>query len=89
MVLRQSPPGHKSRCLEDDVVLAVDNTTKNVIHYQKVQEQEEFEFPVVGSRPDKPCGQKTCLDVIMKTSPSETELIKPVLGMIAWSVQCS
>ena len=48
MVLRQSPPGHKSRCLEDDVVLAIDNTTKNVIHYQKVQEQEEFEFPVVG-----------------------------------------
>ena len=48
MVLRQSPPGHKSRCLEDDVVLAIDNTTKNVIHYQRVQEQEEFEFPVVG-----------------------------------------
>ena len=47
MVLRQSPPGHKTRCLEEDVILAIDNTTKNVIHYQKVQGQEEVEFPVV------------------------------------------
>lgn len=46
MVLRQSPPGHKTRCLEEDVILAIDNTTKNVIHYQKVQGQEEVEFPV-------------------------------------------
>ena len=50
MILRQSPPGHKTRGLEDDVVLAVDNTTKNVIHYQKVQGQEEYEFPLVRKR---------------------------------------
>lgn len=47
MILRQSPPGHKTRCLEEDVVLAIDNATKNVIHYQKVQDLEEFEFPLV------------------------------------------
>lgn len=49
MVFRQVPPGHASRCLEDDVIVAVDNHTKNVIHYQKVADSntKKFEFPVV------------------------------------------
>jgi len=51
MVFRQVPPGHASRCPDDDVILAVDNITKNVIHFQRVAESASkgFEFPVVHS----------------------------------------
>ena len=52
MVFRQAPPGHATRQPEDDVILAVSNTTKNVIHYQKAstsKEAKKFEFPVVSA----------------------------------------
>ncbi|XP_052793044.1 translation initiation factor eIF-2B subunit epsilon-like [Mya arenaria] len=48
MVFRQVPPGHASRCPEDDIIIAVDNQTHNVIHYQRLAESKSkgFEFPV-------------------------------------------
>ncbi|XP_045204688.2 translation initiation factor eIF-2B subunit epsilon-like [Mercenaria mercenaria] len=48
MVFRQAPPGHTTRSAQDDVILAIDNQTQNVIHYQKVGEtgNRRFQFPL-------------------------------------------
>ncbi|KAL4230781.1 Translation initiation factor eIF-2B subunit epsilon [Mactra antiquata] len=48
MVFRQAPPGHRTRCLSDDIVVAVDNQTNNVIHYQRLSagNSKRLEFPL-------------------------------------------
>ncbi|XP_052280601.1 translation initiation factor eIF-2B subunit epsilon-like [Dreissena polymorpha] len=48
MVFREVPPGHATRCPQDDIVLAVDNETQNVIHYQRIADSDtkHLQFPV-------------------------------------------
>ncbi|OCT78464.1 translation initiation factor eIF-2B subunit epsilon [Xenopus laevis] len=46
MILKESSPGHRTRCQEDDVVLAMDSKTKRVLLYQKSQGLARFHFPV-------------------------------------------
>jgi len=49
MVFRQVPPGHPTRSSQDEIIVAVDNQTKNVIHYQKLADgsKKRVEFPIV------------------------------------------
>ncbi|XP_044278249.1 translation initiation factor eIF-2B subunit epsilon isoform X2 [Varanus komodoensis] len=46
MIFKESKPGHRSRCQEDDIVLAMDSATKRVLHYQKTQGLKCFRFPM-------------------------------------------
>uniref|UniRef100_A0ACB8FB87 Translation initiation factor eIF-2B subunit epsilon n=1 Tax=Sphaerodactylus townsendi TaxID=933632 RepID=A0ACB8FB87_9SAUR len=45
MVFKESSPGHRARCQEDDVILATDSATNRVLHYQKTQGLKRFQFP--------------------------------------------
>ncbi|XP_075426996.1 translation initiation factor eIF2B subunit epsilon isoform X2 [Ascaphus truei] len=45
MILKESSPGHRTRCLEDDVIIAVDSKTKRVLLYQKTQGLKRYHFP--------------------------------------------
>lgn len=47
MVFKESSPGHRARCQEDDVILAMDGATKRVLHYQRTQGLKRFRFPMV------------------------------------------
>uniref|UniRef100_A0A6Q2X7H2 Translation initiation factor eIF2B subunit epsilon n=1 Tax=Esox lucius TaxID=8010 RepID=A0A6Q2X7H2_ESOLU len=47
MVFKESSPGHKSRCEEDDVIVAMDSKSKRVLHYQKTQGLKKLQFPMV------------------------------------------
>jgi len=47
MLLKKSPPGHNSRCHEDDIVMVVENDTSRVLHYQKTGAAKRFDIPVV------------------------------------------
>lgn len=47
MVFKKAPPGHHTRCKEEEVVMAVENTTNRVVHYRKIGNQKRLEFPVV------------------------------------------
>lgn len=49
MVFKESSPGHRARCQEDDVILAMDSATNRVLHYQKTQGLKRFPFPMVCS----------------------------------------
>ncbi|XP_053165528.1 translation initiation factor eIF-2B subunit epsilon [Hemicordylus capensis] len=46
MIFKESSPGHRARCQEDDIILAMDSATKRVLHYQRTQGLKRFEFPV-------------------------------------------
>ncbi|XP_005284087.2 translation initiation factor eIF2B subunit epsilon [Chrysemys picta bellii] len=46
MIFKESSPGHRARCQEDDIILAMDSTTNRVLHYQRTQELKRFRFPV-------------------------------------------
>ncbi|KAM6948414.1 translation initiation factor eIF2B subunit epsilon [Aplochiton taeniatus] len=46
MICKESSPGHKSRCEEDDVIIAIDSKSKRVLHYQKTQGLKKLEFPM-------------------------------------------
>ncbi|KAJ8297595.1 hypothetical protein KUTeg_024126 [Tegillarca granosa] len=46
MVFKKAPPGHHTRCKEEEVVMAVENTTNRVVHYRKIGNQKRLEFPV-------------------------------------------
>ncbi|CAI9558584.1 unnamed protein product [Staurois parvus] len=45
MILKESSPGHRTRCQEDDVIIAMDGKTKRVLLYQKSQELKRYHFP--------------------------------------------
>ncbi|KAK3597090.1 hypothetical protein CHS0354_021193 [Potamilus streckersoni] len=45
-VFTKAPPTHASRCREDDLVVAIDSKTSQIIHYQKVDPDKNLEFPV-------------------------------------------
>ncbi|XP_019358948.1 PREDICTED: translation initiation factor eIF-2B subunit epsilon [Gavialis gangeticus] len=46
MVFKESSPGHRARCQEDDIILAMDSATNRVLHYQKTQGLKRFPFPM-------------------------------------------
>ncbi|KAM8838925.1 translation initiation factor eIF2B subunit epsilon [Synchiropus picturatus] len=46
MLFKESSPGHKSRCQEDDVVVATDSNNQRILHYQKTQGLKKMKFPV-------------------------------------------
>lgn len=47
MIFQKVPPGHRSRNKEDDIFLAVDQTSNRVLHYQRAREQSKLQIPVV------------------------------------------
>lgn len=47
MIFKESSPGHRSRCEEDDVIIAVDSKSQRILHYQKTQGLKKLQFPVV------------------------------------------
>uniref|UniRef100_UPI00398F3B9A translation initiation factor eIF2B subunit epsilon n=1 Tax=Pristiophorus japonicus TaxID=55135 RepID=UPI00398F3B9A len=46
MIFKESSPGHRTRCQEDDVIVAMDSKTSRVLHYQKARRQKKFRFPM-------------------------------------------
>uniref|UniRef100_A0A8C5C4V2 Translation initiation factor eIF2B subunit epsilon n=1 Tax=Gadus morhua TaxID=8049 RepID=A0A8C5C4V2_GADMO len=46
MVFKESSPGHKSRCEEDDIIVAMDTKSQRVLHYQKTQGLKKLQFPM-------------------------------------------
>ncbi|XP_073445368.1 translation initiation factor eIF2B subunit epsilon [Dendrobates tinctorius] len=46
MILKESSPLHRTRCQEDDVILAMDSKTKRVLLYQKSQDLKRYHFPM-------------------------------------------
>ncbi|CAJ0965341.1 unnamed protein product, partial [Ranitomeya imitator] len=46
MILKESSPVHRTRCQEDDVILAMDSKTKRVLLYQKSQDLKRYHFPM-------------------------------------------
>lgn len=49
MIFKESSPGHRSRCEEDDVIVAVDSNSQQILHYQKTQGLKKLQFPMVNS----------------------------------------
>lgn len=47
MICKESSPGHKSRCEEDDVIVAMDSKSQRILHYHKTQGLKRLQFPVV------------------------------------------
>lgn len=47
MIFKESSPGHKSRCEEDDVIVVMDSKSKRVHHYQGPQGLKNLQFPLV------------------------------------------
>ncbi|TNN53625.1 Translation initiation factor eIF-2B subunit epsilon [Liparis tanakae] len=46
MVFKESSPGHKSRCEEDDVIVAMDSRSQRVLHYEKTHGLKRLQFPM-------------------------------------------
>ncbi|KAI4809906.1 hypothetical protein KUCAC02_018761 [Chaenocephalus aceratus] len=46
MVFKESSPGHRSRCEEDDVIVAVDSKSQRILHYQRTQGLKRLQFPM-------------------------------------------
>ncbi|XP_003457489.1 translation initiation factor eIF2B subunit epsilon [Oreochromis niloticus] len=46
MIFKESSPGHRSRCEEDDVIVAVDSKSQQILHYQKTQGLKKLQFPM-------------------------------------------
>ncbi|KAM3866435.1 translation initiation factor eIF2B subunit epsilon-like [Diretmus argenteus] len=46
MICKESSPGHKSRCEEDDIIVAVDSKSRRVLHYQNTQGLKRLQFPM-------------------------------------------
>ncbi|XP_074650422.1 translation initiation factor eIF2B subunit epsilon-like [Tubulanus polymorphus] len=46
MVFKHAPAGHRSRCHEDEVIIAVDKETDQVLHYSKVGDKKKIAFPL-------------------------------------------
>uniref|UniRef100_A0A673BD99 W2 domain-containing protein n=1 Tax=Sphaeramia orbicularis TaxID=375764 RepID=A0A673BD99_9TELE len=46
MIFKESSPGHRSRCEEDDVIVAVDSKSQRVLHYQKTHGLKKLQFPM-------------------------------------------
>ncbi|XP_076828481.1 translation initiation factor eIF2B subunit epsilon [Brachyhypopomus gauderio] len=46
MIFKESSPGHRTRCDEDDIIVAMDSKSKRVLHYQKTQGLKKLQFPM-------------------------------------------
>ncbi|XP_076343757.1 eukaryotic translation initiation factor 2B subunit epsilon isoform X2 [Tachypleus tridentatus] len=46
LVFKKALPKHKTRCLEDECVIAVEPETERILHYQKVGCKKKIEFPL-------------------------------------------
>ncbi|XP_078420488.1 translation initiation factor eIF2B subunit epsilon [Cetorhinus maximus] len=46
MIFKESSPGHRTRCQEDDIIAAMDSKTSRVLHYQKARGLKKFRFPM-------------------------------------------
>ncbi|XP_067898859.1 translation initiation factor eIF-2B subunit epsilon [Heterodontus francisci] len=46
MIFKESSPGHRTRCQEDDIIVAMDSKTSRVLHYQKAHRLKKFRFPM-------------------------------------------
>ncbi|XP_056598541.1 translation initiation factor eIF-2B subunit epsilon-like [Triplophysa dalaica] len=46
MIFKESSPGHKTRCEEDDFMVAMDSKSKRVLHYQRAQSLKKLQFPM-------------------------------------------
>ncbi|XP_053316007.1 translation initiation factor eIF-2B subunit epsilon [Spea bombifrons] len=46
MILKESSPGHHTRCQEDDVIIAMDSKTNRVLLFQKSQDMKRYHFPM-------------------------------------------
>lgn len=46
MIFKESSPGHRSRCEEDDVIVAMDSKSQRVLHYQKTHGLKKLQFPM-------------------------------------------
>ncbi|XP_066537082.1 translation initiation factor eIF-2B subunit epsilon [Hoplias malabaricus] len=46
MVFKESSPGHRTRCDEDDIIVAMDSKSKRVLHYQRTQGLKKLQFPM-------------------------------------------
>ncbi|MGH0168079.1 UNVERIFIED_CONTAM: hypothetical protein FKN15_067450 [Acipenser sinensis] len=42
------PAGHRSRCQEDDIIVAMDSKTSRVLHYQKLPGLKKLQLPMIG-----------------------------------------
>ncbi|MBN3285382.1 EI2BE factor, partial [Polyodon spathula] len=46
MIFKESTPGHRSRCQEDDIIVAIESKTNRVLHYQKTLGLKKLQFPM-------------------------------------------
>ncbi|KAM9719919.1 translation initiation factor eIF2B subunit epsilon [Menidia menidia] len=46
MIFKESSPGHRSRCQEKDVIVAVDSRRQQILHYQETQGLKKIQFPM-------------------------------------------
>ncbi|XP_048018860.1 translation initiation factor eIF-2B subunit epsilon isoform X2 [Megalobrama amblycephala] len=46
MIFKESSPGHKTRCEDDDIIVAMDSKSKRILHYQKAQALKRLHFPM-------------------------------------------
>ncbi|XP_006002414.1 translation initiation factor eIF-2B subunit epsilon [Latimeria chalumnae] len=46
MIFKECSPGHKARCQEDDIIVAVDSRTNQILHYQKTHSLKKLHFPM-------------------------------------------
>ncbi|XP_067219528.1 translation initiation factor eIF-2B subunit epsilon [Chanodichthys erythropterus] len=46
MIFKESSPGHKTRCEDDDIIVAMDSKSKRILHYQKAQALKRLQFPM-------------------------------------------
>lgn len=47
MVFKEVMPGHRTRCREEEMILAIKSDNSRVLHYQKVANHKKFDFPLV------------------------------------------
>ncbi|XP_052078561.1 translation initiation factor eIF-2B subunit epsilon-like isoform X2 [Mytilus californianus] len=46
VIMKKAPPGHCSRCREDDSLVAIDSTNDRILHYLKTGNQKKLQLPV-------------------------------------------
>ncbi|KAM9844732.1 translation initiation factor eIF2B subunit epsilon [Aulostomus maculatus] len=46
MIFKEATPGHKSRCEEDDVIVAMESRSQRILHYHKTQGLKRLQFPM-------------------------------------------
>ena len=45
--MKDAPPGQRTRCREEEVILAVATNNDRILYYQKVASSKKFDFPLV------------------------------------------